>query len=1128
MNGLPVALPARLAAAPRQGGVDAPCRIRVLGEFALHCHGRALAAGVARRTHARRLLQCLGSAPRHAERRQRVQQALWPGSDDARARNRLHHTLHWIRKALEEVPSAHRPTLVVGDERVELLLPPGTVVDWSEALALFDHDSADAALRLAALEQGLAIVAGELAPDWIDCPEIEARRRWLADQRDTALREAMALAAELGRGDTALRLARERAQRLLDDTEAQCDYALLLAAQGRPDAALRHCRDSADRLDGPDDEGRARLEATTRAIQRRANSAAAGAAEADAAAGADAGASPATIPAATAATASTAAAAATGTAPAAVAPLLSRSCIAAPRYAAEGYGELLAAAAALLDDPYAALVTLVGPPGAGKSLLAAHAAAALQDRLRHGAVWVDAAGASDRGALQTLLAAALAPLAGPAPPAAQPAAAVADDALAPLLAGRELLVVLDGLPRSDAARGLLAEAAARFGDVRWLVTAHAALGVGTERVLRVDPTLLLAAPAAGAPSPAALLLERAMPAEPGAAPPWPALEQLAHAVDGVPPLLRALGRQLAACAPDELLARLAGDAALPLRALDRGDAAFAAELRDWLARADAPTQRALATLAACRGGLARHDLQALLGSADAAALETFIERSTAEHHLQRRVRRDEQGARSEFRVPRVLAAALAQAGVAPDLRAHEHWIEAGPRAAPAAAAAGLVPDADPGALAGAGARWFDERADDVQAVVERWLDAGAVARLRAFAARHGALWGLLRQPRRGLDWLDRTLAAAPPGRPAPAEQAALLVARARLRVRCRDVVAACDDARRALVLLHDGADGPDVLTLRRDALALLQRHAGDEPLAARPAAAQAAAGLAAGEQLLRVARLALTQGRLADALTVCDQCVALFERFGAGHGKGRALRYRARVAFAAGDLAAALDSLNAVPAALPAGAAAELARCELLRAEIELNDGRFGEAIDRTAAVMARAELAQWPFVLARALQLTAWAHYALGALPVARAVAREQREQAIAAAHLGLLVNASLLEALVEARQQRAAAALGHLAGVLELGEAARGSLDLQYDLINAAELAAALGRDGPAGRLAQALRELGARPGHRLRPWIARRLAQLAAPATPGVAPAPRAGAAGPEMPALSLAALRELAGG
>jgi DNA-binding SARP family transcriptional activator len=88
--------------------------IRLLGGFRVEFSEGAVDDSVWRRVHARRLLQLLGSSTRQSEARASVLEALWPDFDEARARNRLHHTIHWIRKSLEELPEALRPQIVVG------------------------------------------------------------------------------------------------------------------------------------------------------------------------------------------------------------------------------------------------------------------------------------------------------------------------------------------------------------------------------------------------------------------------------------------------------------------------------------------------------------------------------------------------------------------------------------------------------------------------------------------------------------------------------------------------------------------------------------------------------------------------------------------------------------------------------------------------------------------------------------------------------------------------------------------------------------------------------------------------------------------------------------------------------
>ncbi|HEX7636972.1 MAG TPA: hypothetical protein VF457_01135, partial [Burkholderiaceae bacterium] len=189
------------------------CIIRVLGAFAFEFpQSFPEEDNPWRRAHARRLLQIVGSAPRMSESRAKVLAALWPDFDEQRARNRLHHTVHWIRKGLEHVPQACRPQIVVSGDRVQIQLAPGTVIDAQAFVDAIQQDADEDMARLAALEHALGWYRGEFAPDWQGVEEAETRRAWLAGLHQRALDEAVQLAIDLGRTDNALHLAQRRAQ----------------------------------------------------------------------------------------------------------------------------------------------------------------------------------------------------------------------------------------------------------------------------------------------------------------------------------------------------------------------------------------------------------------------------------------------------------------------------------------------------------------------------------------------------------------------------------------------------------------------------------------------------------------------------------------------------------------------------------------------------------------------------------------------------------------------------------------------------------------------------------------------------------------------------------------------------
>ena len=137
------------------------CIIRVLGAFAFEFpQSFPEEDNPWRRAHARRLLQIVGSAPRMSESRAKVLAALWPDFDEQRARNRLHHTVHWIRKGLEAYLTVLMEQLWPKKRILDAYL---NLVDWGDGIfgaqaasrAYFGTDAGsltgDEAARLAAI-----------------------------------------------------------------------------------------------------------------------------------------------------------------------------------------------------------------------------------------------------------------------------------------------------------------------------------------------------------------------------------------------------------------------------------------------------------------------------------------------------------------------------------------------------------------------------------------------------------------------------------------------------------------------------------------------------------------------------------------------------------------------------------------------------------------------------------------------------------------------------------------------------------------------------------------------------------------------------------------------------------------
>ncbi len=134
---------------------------------------------------------------------------------------------------------------------------------------------------------------------------------------------------------------------------------------------------------------------------------------------------------------------------------------------------------ARLIEEGARLVTLTGPGGIGKSRLAMAVAGRLAARFTDGVGYVDLSNEAEPNRVARTMAEQLGV-------AADPSHSMLD-ALIDHHAALEELLVLDGFERvTDAAVGI-AELLAACADLRILVTSRAALRIGAEREIRVDP-----------------------------------------------------------------------------------------------------------------------------------------------------------------------------------------------------------------------------------------------------------------------------------------------------------------------------------------------------------------------------------------------------------------------------------------------------------------------------------------------------------------------------------------------------------------------------------------------------------------------------------------------------------------
>ena len=1030
--------------------------IRLFGAFDFEVAGSSEGDEATwRRAHARRLVQLVGSSPKRIESRAKVLQSLWPEFDEARARNRLHHTVHWIRKGLERLPVAVRPQFAVSADRVELLLAPGTQTDVQAFLDALERDAVDDSGRLATLEQALAWYRGPLAPDWTELGEITTRRAWLDSLFSDALGEAIDLAESLGALDTATKHAQRLAQHLLGDVQAQCRYMRLLARQGRADAALLHGHQFCSTETELDAAGRAALDAVAREIQQQVNRTPRG----PVSPGPDrsAPASPARLP--------------------ALQPVL-------------GYTELQNSAVRALRDPFTAMVSLVGPPGAGKTTLAVAVAHQLLDRFGHGVCWVEAHGALACQGFEAAIARTL---------GLDPGA----DLLA-ALRGKELLLVLDGLTLRPDEQPRLADLVAASKDSRWLVTATTFLQLRGEKVLVVEPTLLLTnGRDDDSPSPAAHLLANGQHG-------WSlgdkrirsSVEGIARALGGLPTLLERASWALQTVSPSELLARVSRDPTTLLctstasadapaagsvaAAIGHDQAAHptrrAETLQGWLQQAPADLLQLLLVAGLCHSWLSRDDLLCLGKGIGLTSVDSLVDHGVRFHYLQRRVRDDHESTWSEFRVPRYVAAALSfidSAPTSPQTQAAlAHWLSLGPRASMGEAAASTSQ----------AVCWLDDHIEDMEHLVGRWLELGRQEDIARLCLSHASSWVRSAHAHRVLGWLSG-LGAQAEGLP-DALAARLLVERAQLRAHLGQLHGAFEDASQALARLTYHPDA----VLRQQAMRLLERYGTAGATTSRWRQGLDLRGIEAGESLLHVALLTARSGALPKALQLCSEAIGVFTYFGLTRGLLKAHQHRSMIAYAMGNTDVASQcALQAERTARVIGDEREALRADLLRARALLGNLEVSPAIELASKVMAKPEVSDHPPLLGHGLLLLGWAQYALGAHPIVRALCKEMRELVDREALTELVDQVEMLSALVDARQGRQDAAMRRLFRVLHPQPRSRPIHDRQADLINAADLVVQLGRPDLAAKVLEALRTFGSQPEHALRPVVHARMQGL-----------------------------------
>ena len=206
----------------------------------------------------------------------------------------------------------------------------------------------------------------------------------------------------------------------------------------------------------------------------------------------------------------------------------------------------------VLGDSTVRLVTVVGPPGVGKTRLAIEVAWAMAPELRDGAVFVSLAALAASEHVASTIARELDVTQGPS--------GSVEDALARHLARRELLLVLDNFEHVLDVAPLVADLLAATPELTVLATSREPLRLRAERLFHLDPLAVVPIAGSSEAAPAVALFVAAVQArDPAFAlseQDLPAVTEVCRRLDGLPLALELAAGRFGLLSVTELAQRL--------------------------------------------------------------------------------------------------------------------------------------------------------------------------------------------------------------------------------------------------------------------------------------------------------------------------------------------------------------------------------------------------------------------------------------------------------------------------------------------------------------------------------------------------------------------------------------------